>query len=91
VDPQTAAAIPADARAPGGEAEVFAGEADLASGEGKAGMSVKIICGDMLVELPKLDADSIDACVTDPPYHLTQASRGGSPLISLLSRCPALL
>jgi DNA modification methylase len=54
-------------------------------------MSVKIICGDMLVELPKLDADSIDACVTDPPYHLTQASRGGSPLISLLSRCPALL
>ena len=30
-----------------------------------------MIHGDMLVELPKLDADSIDAVCTDPPYHLT--------------------
>lgn len=31
---------------------------------------IRIICGDMLTELPNLDADSLDACVTDPPYHL---------------------
>lgn len=33
--------------------------------------------GDCLDILPVLDAESFDACVTDPPYHLTQLSRGG--------------
>jgi site-specific DNA-methyltransferase (adenine-specific) len=36
-----------------------------------------IIHGDCREVLRTLDADSFDACVTDPPYHLTQASRGG--------------
>jgi DNA modification methylase len=27
--------------------------------------------GDCLEVLPLLEADSIDSCVTDPPYHLT--------------------
>jgi len=30
-----------------------------------------LICGDCLEVLPTLDAESIDACVTDPPYALT--------------------
>lgn len=30
----------------------------------------QIICGDSLVEVPRLDANSLDACVTDPPYEL---------------------
>ena len=34
-------------------------------------MTLTAIHGDMLVELLKMDADSIDSCVTDPPYHLT--------------------
>lgn len=34
--------------------------------------------GDCLEALPTLEANCIDAVVTDPPYHLTQASRGGS-------------
>lgn len=42
-------------------------------------MSVRIICGDMLVELPKLEADSVDACCTDPPYHLTNNTGRRSP------------
>lgn len=29
--------------------------------------------------LPRLPENSVDTCITDPPYHLTQASRGGSP------------
>ena len=33
--------------------------------------------GDCLDVLPTLDP--VDAIVTDPPYHLLQASRGGSP------------
>lgn len=28
-------------------------------------------CGDCLAALPTLPANSIDACVCDPPYHLT--------------------
>ena len=30
----------------------------------------KIINNDMLVELDKIDRDSIDSCVCDPPYHI---------------------
>lgn len=32
---------------------------------------IQIIHGDCLLELPRLDADRFDSCVTDPPYHLT--------------------
>lgn len=32
---------------------------------------INVIHGDCLVELPKLSENSIDSCVTDPPYHLT--------------------
>lgn len=35
--------------------------------------------GDCRMILHNLAASSLDACVTDPPYHLTQASRNGSP------------
>ena len=31
-------------------------------------MSIKIIEGDALVELKRLDSDSVDLVVTDPPY-----------------------
>ena len=34
-------------------------------------MSVRVLAGDCLELLPTLDGDSVDACVTDPPYHLT--------------------
>ena len=38
-----------------------------------------LIEGDCLAALAGLPTCSIDAIVTDPPYHLTQASRNGSP------------
>jgi len=41
--------------------------------------SGRVLIGDCRSRLAELDAESIDACITDPPYHLTQASRGGSP------------
>lgn len=34
-------------------------------------MTVDVLHGDCLAVLPTLPADSIDSCVTDPPYHLT--------------------
>ena len=40
-------------------------------------MSVRIICGDMIEKLSEIADESMDAIVCDPPYHLTQASRGG--------------
>jgi len=33
-------------------------------------VTVRIINGDMLAELPKMAANSLHACVTDPPYEL---------------------
>jgi len=38
-----------------------------------------IICGDCLAEMAKMEPNSVDAIVTDPPYALTSASRNGSP------------
>jgi DNA modification methylase len=36
--------------------------------------------GDCLEVLPLLEANSIDSCVTDPPYHLTSiVKRFGQP------------
>lgn len=40
-------------------------------------MTVRLLHGDCTVLLPTLAGASIDACVTDPPYHLTESSRGG--------------
>lgn len=41
-------------------------------------MSTRIINADVLAGLAQLDPESCHACVTDPPYHLTQLSRRGS-------------
>jgi DNA modification methylase len=32
---------------------------------------IELHCGDCLVVLPTLAENLVDACVTDPPYHLT--------------------
>lgn len=41
---------------------------------------VKLLRGDCLELLPTLEENSIDSCVTDPPYHLTSiVKRFGSP------------
>lgn len=43
-------------------------------------MSSRILHGDCLQLLADLPADSIDACVTDPPYHLQSiVKRFGAP------------
>lgn len=42
-------------------------------------MTVDFHHGDCLEVLPTLAANSVDAVITDPPYHLTQLSRNGSP------------
>ncbi|MGH8446494.1 MAG: DNA methyltransferase [Solimonas sp.] len=52
-------------------------------------MSVKIITGDCRQVLRTLDADSIDSCVTDPPYHLTEGKKGGIGIASLNPKSPA--
>jgi len=38
-------------------------------------MKHKIICGDAIEEMKKLSENSIDACVTDPPYNLTSVTK----------------
>ena len=38
-----------------------------------------LYCGDSRDVLPMLEPEHSTACVCDPPYHLTQASRKGSP------------
>lgn len=43
-------------------------------------MSIRILHSDCLDILPTLS--DIDACVTDPPYHLTSVSRNGSARIN---------
>jgi DNA modification methylase len=41
---------------------------------------VRLLKGDCLELLPTLEEDSIDSCVTDPPYHLTSiVKRFGKP------------
>lgn len=52
-------------------------------------MSVRILEGDCLAVMPTLDADSIDAIVTDPPYHLTAGKKGGTGVASLNADSPA--
>lgn len=38
-------------------------------------MTITVIHGDMLDELPKIEAESLDSCVCDPPYHLTSIGK----------------
>jgi DNA modification methylase len=54
---------------------------------------IELHCGDCLAVLPALAENSIDACVTDPPYHLTSIAKrfGGenaAPVRSNLERDP---
>lgn len=48
-------------------------------------MPVTLYEGDCLAILPTLPENSIDAIVTDAPYHLTQLSRGGSSRVNDIS------
>lgn len=50
---------------------------------------IRIIAGDCRVALAEFDACSFDACVTDPPYHLTTNKRGGSGAASDNPNSPA--
>jgi len=52
-------------------------------------MGAKLILGNCLDVLPTLQECSVDAVVTDPPYHLTTAKRGGSGSASLNENSPA--
>src|SRR5690606_33423356 len=45
--------------------------------------------GDVLDVLPTLEADSFDAMLTDPPYHLTAGKRGGRGEASVNLNTPA--
>ncbi len=38
---------------------------------------IRVLHGDCLLLLPTLEADSIDAVVTDPPYHLQTYNHDG--------------
>jgi DNA modification methylase len=50
------------------------------TGEAFLNGKVTLLRGDCLELLPTLEANSIDSCVTDPPYHLTSiVKRFGSP------------
>lgn len=51
-------------------------------------MTVRILQGDCRDVLATLDADSIDACVTDPPYELTTSKKGGRGLASVSLATP---
>jgi len=45
--------------------------------------------GNLFDVLPTLEAESVDACVTDPPYDLTSGKRGGTGAASLNLDSPA--
>lgn len=49
----------------------------------------RIITGDCRDILPTLPTDSVDAVVTDPPYHLTTGKKGGTGVASLNENSPA--
>lgn len=51
-------------------------------------MSVQILRGDCLDRMRELDACSIDAVVTDPPYHLMAHKRGGTGDASVNLKMP---
>lgn len=51
-------------------------------------MKSRIIRGDMLAVLPTLPEASLDACICDPPYHLTTGKKGGTGPASLNLNSP---
>ena len=53
------------------------------------GHGVTLHCGDCLDVLAGMDENSVDAVVTDPPYHLTAEKKGGIGLASLNPNSPA--
>lgn len=52
-------------------------------------MDATIYIGDMREKLAAIADESIDAIVTDPPYHLTTGKKGGSGLASVNPDSPA--
>lgn len=50
---------------------------------------IKLLQGDCREVLATMEASSIDACVTDPPYHLTAGKPGGTGVASLNLKSPA--
>jgi len=52
-------------------------------------MRARIMEGDMRDRIAELDDESIDAIVTDPPYHLTSGKNGGSGAASVNLYSPA--
>jgi len=52
-------------------------------------MTAQVLCGDSRALLAELANDSVDSCVTDPPYELTSGKRGGSGEASLNVNSPA--
>lgn len=55
--------------------------------------SSSLVCGDALAVMPRLDNDTYDAIITDPPYAsggLTTAERKASPARKYLSSCKYL-
>jgi DNA modification methylase len=54
--------------------------------ESLLGGRVKLLGGDCLRAMRLLKDASIDACVTDPPYHLSMGWRGGAPQFKRLAK-----
>lgn len=58
-------------------------------GGGRLMVGVRIFNGDVLDMLRALPGESVHACITDPPYHLTAGKKGGSGAASLNESSPA--
>jgi len=52
-------------------------------------MHAAIYVGDMRERLAEIPDESVDAIVTDPPYHLTTGKKGGTGVASLNPNSPA--
>jgi tRNA1(Val) A37 N6-methylase TrmN6 len=42
------------------------------------GQNLMILTGDVIERLSTIEAESFDAVLCDPPYHLTTEKKGGS-------------
>ena len=49
----------------------------------RLGPAVTLYCGDCRNAISALQSGSVDACLTDPPYHLTANKKGGSGIASV--------
>jgi len=52
-------------------------------------MSMEILHGDCVSQMSQMSPESVDAIVTDPPYHLTAGKKGGAGVASLNLNSPA--